>query len=228
MKTYLLIGGKSGIGAALAEQLKSQGHIVHTTSREGAETSTHHLLDVLDDDPTFPELNSPIDGLVYCPGSINLKPIKSLKPKHFREDFELNVIGFIKTLHAYREALIEAKSASVVLFSTVAVQTGMSYHASVAASKGAIEGLARSLAAEFAPKIRVNVVAPSLTDTPLAKRLLRTDAQREASAERHPLKQIGEAKNVADAAAFLLSDQSLWMTGQVIGVDGGMSAIKSI
>lgn len=228
MKTYLIIGGASGIGESLALQLKKEGHTVHTTSRKDDESTHHHVLDILDDEPNFPDVGEQLDGLVYCPGSINLKPIKSLAVKHFQADWDINVLGAVKSIKHYQEALQAGDQSSIVMFSTIAAQTGMSYHASVAASKGAVEGLARSLAAEFAPQIRVNVVAPSLTDTPLAKRLLRTDTQREASADRHPLKRIGEPKDIASAAAFLLSDQSSWMTGQIIGVDGGLSAIKSI
>ena len=135
-------------------------------------------------------------------------------------------MGAIAVIQKLLPNLKQAETSSIVLFSTVAVQTGMGFHASIAASKGAIEGLARSLASEFAPKIRVNCIAPSLTDTPLAERLLNSPEKREASAARHPLKAIGAPADIASAAAFLLSDQASWMTGQILHIDGGMSSVR--
>jgi NAD(P)-dependent dehydrogenase (short-subunit alcohol dehydrogenase family) len=221
-KRILLIGGNSGIGAALAAALQAQGHSVLSAHR-----SSDPPLNITDDQPAFPDVEDPLDGLVYLPGSINLKPFASLRPADFRSDLEINLLGAIKTLQHYQKALQAAENASVVLFSTVAVSTGMGFHASVAAAKGAVEGLTRSLAAEWAPRVRVNAVAPSLTDTPMATRLLRSEAQREASAKRHPLGRIGQPEDVAAAAAFLLSDESAWMTGQVLHVDGGMGALRN-
>ncbi len=218
----LLIGGNSGIGAALAELLQQRGFTVLMAHRSAGQP-----LNITDEQPDFPVVEGPLHGLVYLPGSINLKPFASLKPADFRSDFEINLVGAVKTLQHYQKALHDAESASVVLFSTVAVGTGMGFHASVAAAKGAVEGLTRSLAAEWAPRVRVNAVAPSLTDTPMATRLLRSDAQREASAKRHPLARIGQPADVAAAAAFLLSDESAWMTGQVLHVDGGMGALRN-
>ena len=151
---------------------------------------------------------------------------RSLKPDAFRSDFEINVIGAIKVLQQTQRLLQKTANSSVVLFSTVAVGQGMPYHASIAASKGAIEGLTKTLAAEWAPKVRVNCVAPSLTDTPLAARLLSSDERREVSAQRHPLKRVGTVSDISEAVCFLLSEKSGWMTGQILGVDGGISALK--
>ena len=177
----------------------------------------------------MPQIDDPIQGIVYLPGSIALKPFKSLKTEHFISDFQINVIGAVNVLKAYESNLKAYDGvSSVVLFSTVAVQKGMAFHASIASAKGAIEGLTRSLAAEWSPQVRVNCIAPSIVDTPLASRLLRTDKQREASAARHPLQRIGTAYEMAHTIDFLLSDKSSWMTGQVISVDGGMSAIQKI
>lgn len=165
--------------------------------------------------------------MAYCPGSIRLRPFGRLKEEDFLEDFRLNVLGAVKTVRACLPALKKAKNGGgIVLFSTVAVQTGMPFHASVASAKGAVEGLTRSLAAELAPRIRVNAVAPSLTDTPLAKNILSDEDRRKAAAERHPLKRFGSAEDIAAAACFLLGASASWITGQVIGADGGMGTIR--
>jgi NAD(P)-dependent dehydrogenase (short-subunit alcohol dehydrogenase family) len=163
---------------------------------------------------------------VYCPGSINLKPFRSLKPDDFKKDLEVNVMGAVRVLQQYQSGLQKSAGSGVVLFSTVAVQTGMPYHASVAVAKGAVEGLVRSLAAEWAPVVRVNCIAPSLTDTPLAARLLDSDVKRQSSADRHPLKRVGDSEHIAALACFLLSDEAGFITGQVIKADGGISSIK--
>jgi NAD(P)-dependent dehydrogenase (short-subunit alcohol dehydrogenase family) len=231
MSTYLVIGASSGTGKKLTEQLIDTGHRVYATYfRNKPETNsalaTYHHLNVLDEDfpPGF--LPETLDGLVYCPGSINLRPFERIKPVDFVADYELQVVGAIKTIQAALPRLKKSENASIVLFSTVAVQTGFPFHSQVSASKGAIEGLSRALAAEFAPKIRVNCIAPSLTDTPLAANLLNTEQKREANASRNPLKKIGTPDNIADMAAFLLSEKSSWITGQIFHVDGGMSSIK--
>lgn len=231
-KNYLIVGGSSGIGLALTRKLSEAGHQVFVLSRTNDQlppsNSIHHIsCDVVNDEIPTGQLPEAIHGLAYCPGSINLKPFRGLKPEQFLEDFHINVIGAVKILQAVQKPLKKAGESSVVFFSTVAVQQGMPFHASVAASKGAIEGLTRSLAAEWAPKIRVNCIAPSLTDTPMASRLLATEEKRSASANRHPLKKVGTPEEMATFAALLLSDEAGWVTGQIIGVDGGMSSVRA-
>lgn len=227
-KSILIIGASSGIGRSLAEQLLTQGYHVISASR-----SNPNLPGVEHHDWTAPaafpkEILPPVlHGVVYCPGTISLKPFHRFTMADFTSDFEVNTLGAVQVLQAAFGSLKAAGESSVVLFSTVAVQTGMSFHASVAASKGAIEGITRSLAAEWAPnKIRVNAIAPSLTQTPLANALLSTPEKVEASNKRHPLGRVGQAVDVANLAHFLLSDQSTWLTGQVIGLDGGMGSLK--
>lgn len=227
MKNILIVGASSGIGKALAELLQEDGHNVMGTYRSNELSgSQFHYLDVLEDEISLDFLPDSLDGLVYCPGSINLKPFARLKPAAFEEDYKLQVVGAVKVLQAALKSLKKSEAASVVLFSTVAVQAGFNFHAQVAASKGALEGLTRSLAAEFAPRIRVNCIAPSLTDTPLAAKLLNSDDKKAANAQRHPLKKIGTPEDIAEMAAFLLSEKSAWISGQVLHVDGGMSNLK--
>ena len=167
-----------------------------------------------------------LDALVFCPGAITLKPFARIKPEEFMADYQLQLLGAVKVIQAVLPKLKASGSASVVLFSTIAVQTGFSFHSMVSASKGAIEGLTKALAAELAPNIRVNCIAPSITNTPLAAQLLSTPEKVEANKQRHPLKKIGEATDIANMVAFLVSEQSAWMTGQVMHLDGGMSTIK--
>jgi NAD(P)-dependent dehydrogenase (short-subunit alcohol dehydrogenase family) len=180
----------------------------------------------LEENLNFNFLPDTLDGLVYCPGNITLKPFGRIRPEEFVKDFNLQVVGAVKVVQAVLPKLKSSESASIVLFSTVAVKSGFNFHTMVSASKGAIEGLSVSLAAELAPKIRVNCIAPSLTDTPLAESLLNNDAKREANAQRHPLKRIGNVNDMAEMAGFLISDKSGWITGQVFHVDGGMSTLK--
>jgi NAD(P)-dependent dehydrogenase (short-subunit alcohol dehydrogenase family) len=188
---------------------------------------THHISwDASSGELDAGRLPERLDGLAYCPGSIRLQPFHRLEDQDFLADFELNLLGAVRAIRAALPALKKAENASVVLFSTVAVTTGMPMHASIAAAKGAVEGLTRSLAAELAPGIRVNAVAPSLTDTPLAGNLLRTDRQRAAAADRHPLQRIGRADEIAATAQFLLSDDAAWMSGQILHTDGGMSSLR--
>jgi len=225
---YIVFGGSRGIGSVVVDGLVSQGHSVWSVSRSGkaAAGAVGIAWDAVSDEVP-PGLPSEIHGAVYAPGSINLKPFRGLKLDEFRADFELNAMGAVKALQACFPGMKLAGKASVVLFSTVAVQTGMSFHASIAMAKGAIEGLTRSLAAEWAPQIRVNAVAPSLVNTDLASRLLSTPEKVEASGKRHPLQRIGEPNDIASVVLFLLGDGSDWITGQVMAVDGGMGSLRT-
>ena len=226
----LLIGGNSGIGLATAKRLQKQNHAVIAAARQT------DFLDSLGI-PTLPfEANSPslesaqlpdaLSGLVYFPGTISLKPFHRLSREDFIKDLQVNLFGAIHAIQAALPALKHGHPSSIVLFSTVAVTQGMPFHASIAAAKGAVEGLARSLAPEFPPHIRVNLIAPSLTDTPLAENLLSSDAKRDASAKRHPLQQIGDPVDIAELVAFLLSDASKFITGQTFRPDGGLSSTR--
>lgn len=229
MKNVLVIGASSGIGKATAEIMNSEGINVWGTYNNTAIhkvqnfTNVQHL-NVLESFEL--ELPDQLDGLVYCPGSINLKPFKRLSEDMILNDWRLHVNGGVKVIQQALPNMLKAKNASVVMYSTVAVKAGFNFHASVAMSKGAIEGLTRSLAAEYAPKIRFNTIAPSLTHTPLAEKLLNTEAKVEANAERHPLKRIGQAEDIAELTSFLISEKSAWMTGQVIHLDGGIGNIR--
>jgi NAD(P)-dependent dehydrogenase (short-subunit alcohol dehydrogenase family) len=224
-KNIVVIGGSTGIGREIVRILEQKSANVYAYSR----TSVGRVLDVREPFESIADLPETIDGLVYCPGTINLKPFHRLTVADFQQDYEVNVLGAVKVLQASLKGLKKSPSASVVLFSTVAVQMGLGFHASIASAKGAVEGLVRSLAAEWAPnKIRVNAIAPSLTDTPLATQLLGTEDKKEASNKRHPLGRYGKPEEVAATAAFLLSDESSWMTGQILHIDGGMSSVKTI
>lgn len=225
MANYLIVGTTSGIGNNLAQQLVAAGHTVHGINRRECTVATRaYVADVIAD--TLPAIDEPIDGIAYCPGSITLKPFRGLKADDVLRDVNINVMGAIKVLQQYLPNMQRAEHAAVVMFSTVAVGIGMPYHASVAVAKGAVEGLTRSLAAEWASKIRVNCIAPSLTDTPLAAKLLENDAKRTAAAERHPLKTVGKPEDIAAMAMLLLSPSTAFVTGQVWHVDGGMSAVR--
>ncbi len=231
MKNYLVIGASSGIGKELASILQREGNQVYGTYRQtevepGGNGVQYHYLDVSADQPDLSFLPEKLDGIAYCPGTISLRPFARIKPEDFVKDFHVQVLGAVKVIQAVLPALKKSEAASIVLFSTVAVQTGFNFHSLVSTSKGAVEGLARALAAEFAPKIRVNCIAPSVTDTPLASGLLNSDAKRDANAQRHPMKKVGTAGDIAQMAAFLLSDKTGWITGQVYGVDGGMSSLR--
>ncbi len=231
MKNIVIIGCGQGIGFAAAKILSENHYVIGISRTENPEIENlnieFHPIDILSgnlDEIIFPEV---IDGLVYAPGSINLKPFNRLSIEDFKNDFEINVLGAVKTIQKLLPNLKKSETASVVLLSSVAAKLGMPFHASISASKSAVEGLTKSMAAEFSPqKIRVNAIAPSLTDTNLASPLLSTPEKREASGRRHPLQRVGRADEIAKMVAFLLSNNSAWITGQIIGIDGGMSNIK--
>ena len=230
-KNILVIGGSSGIGLALVTLLSPDNN-VYVASRSSERINglkvNYIPFDATKDTIDTSLLPETLDGFVYCPGSINLRPFKGLKIEAFTDDFEINVMGAVKSLKSVLGLLLAStKASSVVFYSTVAVQTGMPFHSSISASKGAIEGLTRSLAAEFAPKIRVNAIAPSIVDTPLASKFLNNDVKMEKANERHPLGRIGTAKELADVTAFLLGDQSSWMTGRILQIDGGIGNLKT-
>ncbi len=228
-KNILLIGGSKGIGLATARSLVQDNNVfvISRTQNDLEGLNVNYLqFDVTRDE--IPDLDLPdvIDGLVFFPGTINLKPFHMLKPEVFRDDMELNFFALVKIVQQLVPNLKRSEQASLVFFSTIAVKTGMPFHTSVAAAKGAIEGFSKALAAEFAPGIRVNVIAPSLTNTPLAGKLLSSEEKIQKMGDRHPLKRVGEAEDIANMVVFLLSEKSSWMTGQVLGVDGGLSSIN--
>ena len=226
-KNILLIGGSYGIGNAMAEILNESHHVfIASRSKDTLQDMnvTHIPFDALSDDLDLSKLPDEIHGFAYCPGSINLKPFKMLNLELFRQEMEINFFAMVRIVQQIMPKL--SSGASMVFFSTVAVGRGMAFHTSVAAAKGAIEGFAKALAAEYAPKIRVNVIAPSLVDTPLAGRLLNNERKKDAMAERHPLKRVGTAYDIAENAVFLLSDKSSWVSGQVLGIDGGLSTLS--
>ncbi len=226
-KNILLIGGSHGIGHALAKKLQNNNNI-YIASRTKEELDdlevTHIPFDATTDELDMTQMPDEIHSFVYCPGSINLKPFKMMSLDTFEEDMHLNFFSMVRVVKTIIGKM--AEGGSMVFFSTVAVGTGMPFHTSVAAAKGAIEGFAKSMAAEYAPKLRVNVVAPSLVNTPLAGRLLNNDKKVEMMSQRHPLKRVGTPEDIANIALFLLSDDSTWMTGQIVGVDGGMSTLN--
>lgn len=228
MKNIVLIGGSYGIGLELAKELQNSNH-VYVASRTNENLSnlnvTHLPFDVLSDTLDASLLPAVIDGLVYFPGSINLRPFRGLKSETFESDMHINFFSMVKVIQTLLPQLTASQQSSIILYSTVAVKMGMPFHTSVAASKGAIEGFAKSLAAEYAPKIRVNVIAPSLTDTPLAEKFLNNDEKKEKTALRHPLKRFGTTNDIAQMTKFLLDENSSWISGQIFHVDGGMSSL---
>lgn len=236
--TIIIIGATGGIGAALSRRLASAGHTIHAIGRDAAKLAsvsaelggTHAVADVTDRaqlEAAIQSAGTSVSGLAYCVGSINLKPVTRITDEDVERDFRLNALGAFRAVQAALPALKASGNASVVLFSTVAVAQGFASHASIGMAKGAVEGLMLSLAAELAPKIRVNCVAPSLTKTPLAAALTGNEQMATAIAALHPLQRLGEADDVAAAAAFLLSPDATWITGQVIGVDGGRSSLRT-
>ncbi|MBE2281021.1 MAG: SDR family oxidoreductase [Ignavibacteriaceae bacterium] len=230
--SYLIVGGTAGIGNEIVRRLSSKGNKVFVTGRTQKNLDEINNVDFYewnseDENSQLPEISEPLSGIVYCPGTIILKPFKNLTDNDFLYEYTVNLLGAVRVIRKYLPNLKSSENSAIVLFSTVAVQMGMSFHSSIASAKGAIEGLTRSLAAEFAPSIRVNCIAPSLTDTALAGKLLGNEEKRDAAAKRHPLNKFGTVEDIASAAVYLLSSDSGWITGQIMSVDGGMSSVKT-
>ena len=226
MKNIVIIGGSKGIGnAILLQQLEN--NIVHNFSRNPPDIShpnlKHYAVNVLQD--TLPEIEN-IDVLIYCPGSINLKPIGSLSIDDFRNDFEINVIGAVKTIQKYLPVLRKGSNPSILLFSTVAAKLGMPFHASIATAKAGVEGLVKSLGAELASVVRINAIAPTITETSLAAGILRNDRMKENMKERHPMKNYLKPEEVANMANYLISDHATSISGQVFEMDYGIVTFK--
>ena len=226
MKTFIIIGGSKGIGRAITENLLDQHNVINLSRSKPAfnhDNLTHHTVDILQDD--LPDLQQ-ADGLIYCPGSINLKPIGRLDLDDFRSDFEINVIGAVKAIQKYIPIIKKGNKPAMLFFSTVAAKLGMPYHASVAAAKSAVEGLVKSVGAELAPTVRVNAIAPTVTDTELASNLLRNEKMITNITDRHPLKKYLNPTEVAQMASFLLSDQAASISGQIFEMDCGIVSFK--
>ncbi|UKT64252.1 SDR family NAD(P)-dependent oxidoreductase [Pedobacter mucosus] len=232
-KNVLVVGGSSGIGLSLVKLLHQNKAKIYVISRSASEewpTDVQFLQSDITENNTEIEqfLPAQLHGLVYSVGSITLKPFNRLTDEDFLNDYKLNVLGAARVIKQALKSLKSAAGSSIVFLSSVAAKTGMPYHASIAAAKGAVEGMALTLAAELAfQQIRVNVIAPSLTNTPLAQNLLSTPEKQEVSAKRHPLGRIGQPEDISQMIAFLLSNESSWITGQIIGIDGGMGNLKT-
>lgn len=230
-KNYFIVGASSGIGLELARTLHAEGHQVFGTyfTKEHADLPAgihYQQLDVRSETLDFSFLPERLDGIVYCPGAISLKPFARISPAQFKDDFDLQVLGAIKCIQGNVARLKAGPMPSILLFSSIAASQGLNFHTQVSVSKAALEGLTKSLAAELAPSIRVNCIAPSLTDTPLAQNLLNSDQKKEANGLRHPMKRVGTVADMAAYAAFLLSEKASWVTGQIIGIDGGLSTLR--
>lgn len=231
MKNILIVGGNSGIGLAFLKLATANGCNISVASRKKPEINNpynHIFFDALEPEIKPEIIPEQLDGLIYFPGTINLKPFNRIADKEWQDELAINFFGAVKWINACLPSLKKNSNASVVLFSTVAVSIGMPFHSSIASAKGAIEGLTKSLAAEFAPNIRFNAIAPSLTESALSAKFLSTPEKVEASAKRHPLNKIGDANDMAKLAWFLLNDESKFITGQILHADGGMSSIKLI
>ena len=228
-KNILIIGASSDIGLEISKLATADGHNIYATSRDDANANNFDNFIQLDPNKSLDELDDlpeDIDGLVYCPGTINLRSLQRLTLDDIKNEMEVNFYGAFNIIKKVLPNLKKNDGASVVLFSTVAVKTGMPMHSSIAAAKGAVEGLAKSLAAELAPRVAINCVAPSIVDTKLAANILSTDERKQASADRHPLKTIGSINSIANSAYFLLQAKENWISGQIFRPDGGLSALK--
>ncbi|NNC50341.1 MAG: SDR family oxidoreductase [Flaviramulus sp.] len=226
MKTIIVIGGSKGIGNAIIKKLLKHSKVINisrTSPEENHANLTHYNCDVTKEE--LPEIDT-ADGLIYCPGSINLKPISRLSIEDFKDDFEINVLGAVKAIQKYLPNLKNTNNPAILLFSTVAAKLGMPFHASIATSKAGVEGLVKSLGAELAPTIRINAIAPTVTNTQLASKLLRNDKMVENITERHPLKKFLNPEEVADMAEFLISNKSASMSGQIFEMDCGIVSFK--
>jgi len=226
MKTYIIIGGSKGIGQAILKMLVNNNHVINISRTKPElihENLSHFSCDVLNED--LPDIEK-ADGLIYCPGSINLKPFSRLSIDDFKADFDINVLGAVRAIQKYLSILKNGENPSILLFSTVASKLGMPYHASIAAAKSGVEGLVKSLGAELAPTIRINAIAPTVTDTDLASKLLRNEKMIENITARHPLKKFLNPEEVADMAAFLISNKSASISGQTFQMDCGIVTFK--
>jgi 3-oxoacyl-[acyl-carrier protein] reductase len=225
--TYLFAGASSKTALHTAKQLQEAGHRVIgiSTKTENQGYDEFYTLEKYESS-LFPVLAVPLEGIVYFPGTINLKPFNRLTNEDFLRDYQINSLGAAAFIQAYLPNLKQAEHPAIVLITTVAVAVGMPFHASIAMAKGALEGLTKALAAELAPNIRVNCVAPSLMDTPIAEKFINTPDKLEASQKRNPLKKVGAADDLANAITFLLSEKSSWVTGQILAIDGGMNTLK--
>ena len=230
MRNYVIIGGSSGIGLELVSMLEKENANVIATYNNNIVQDRQNVkylkFDVKTDVLNIEDFPEEIHGLAYCPGSINLKPFHRFKDEDFIDDFKLQVLGATKIIQLLLPKIKKSRDSSILLFSTIAVQFGFNFHSQVAISKGAIEGLTRALAAELSPTVRVNAIAPSLTKTNLANRFLNTEEKIDLQSKKHPLKKLGEVKDIAEAAVYLLTPKSSWVTGQILHVDGGYSTIK--
>lgn len=227
MKKYLIIGGSKGISKEVVKQLSERGDFCYVISRTAPDftfNGTHFALNALTDE--LPVIEN-LDGLVYGIGTINLKPFNRLSVDDFHNDWQVNVMGAVKIIQHYLPQLKNAEQSSIVMYSSVAAQRGMSFHASIGAAKGAVEGLVKSLSAEFAPKIRVNAIAPSIVDTPLAAGILRNETIKENMIAKHPLKRILQPEDVAKTTVFLLGEDSKGITGQIFIQDNGLISISN-
>jgi NAD(P)-dependent dehydrogenase (short-subunit alcohol dehydrogenase family) len=226
MKNIVIVGGSKGIGKAILEQ-QLESNRVYNISRSPVDISHPNLIhfsaNVLVDE--LPDIEN-IDALIYCPGSINLKPISGLSVDDFRNDFEINVIGAVKTIQKYLPVLKKGNKPSIVLFSTVAAKLGMPFHASIATAKAGIEGLVKSLGAELAAVVRINAIAPTITETSLSASILRNDRMKENMTERHPMKSYLKPEEVANMADFLISEKTNAISGQVFEMDYGLVTFK--